>query len=82
MTDNTLYAFKHGTVREMETCLNKIGYKTTISNHQVAVNLRQFPPVGVEYFLCRKPDRGFNVAFRVPNEAILITADETILGEL
>lgn len=82
MTDKHLYAFPHGTVREMESCLNQIGYKVDISNYQVATNLSKSHNEERMYYTCRKPNKGFGVFFKVPHEAILITAKTTILGEL
>lgn len=82
MTNSPLYAFRYGTVREMESCLNQIGYKTTISNYQVAKNLSSEPAVVVKYFTCRKPHYGFGVYRNPPIGAILVTAGTTIMGEL
>lgn len=82
MTNSPLYAFRYGTVREMESCLNQIGYKTTISNHQVAKNLSSESPDGVKYFTCRKPHYGFGVYRNPPIGAILVTAKTAVLGEL
>lgn len=82
MTNSPLYAFRYGTVREMESCLNQIGYKTDISNYKVAKNLSREIPDGVKYFTCRKPHYGFGVHHRPPIGAILVTAKNTILGEL
>lgn len=81
MTD-TLYVFRYGTIREMEKCLNKIGYKTTVSNHQVAKNLAEHHTDGVKFFACRKPNQGFGVYYKPPIGAILVTAGTTIMGEL
>ena len=83
MTDNRLYAFRCGAVREMETCLNKIGYKTTVSNHAVAKNLAEHRTDGVKFYTCRKPNQGFGAYFKTPPiGAILVTAGTTIIGEL
>lgn len=83
MTDNTRYAFRYGTIREMESCLNKIGYKSTVSNHTVAKNLAEHRTDGVKFYTCRRPDQGFGVYFKMPPiGAILVTASKTIIGEL